>query len=258
MADTAMSGDRLFELLGSLEGSDTVELKLTVHDSDMEKASHTLGFDALDAEIREIIFFDTPDLALNQSGLVVRARRSQGGGGDTVIKLRPVTPAQLPPEFRTSKHVSVETDAMPGGFVTSASMKGKATAAAVRKVIVGHDQIEGLFSKEQRALFAKLAPDGLHLNDLSVLGPIFTLKLKSIPEGFKQKLVAELWLYPDGSRILELSTKCLPREASQVAAEWQAELARHGVDLTGEQQTKTKTAVEYFASISDSVTQPTE
>jgi hypothetical protein len=56
-----------------------------------------------------------------------------------------------------------------------------------------------------------------------------------------------MWLYQDGSRILELSTKCLPREAFQVAAEARAYLAERGVPLTGEQQTKTKTALEFFA-----------
>jgi hypothetical protein len=60
-------------------------------------------------------------------------------------------------------------------------------------------------------------------------------------------LVAELWLYPDGSRILELSTKCVPAEAFDVAAETRAFLAKQGVDLFGEQQTKTKTALEFFS-----------
>ena len=58
-----------------------------------------------------------------------------------------------------------------------------------------------------------------------------------------------MWLYPDGSRILELSTKCKPKEAFQVSAEARGFLTRHGVDLGGEQQTKTKTAMEYFAGL---------
>jgi hypothetical protein len=60
-------------------------------------------------------------------------------------------------------------------------------------------------------------------------------------------LVAEMWLYPDGSRILELSTKCAPSEAFQVAAEGRAFLTDHGIDLSGEQQTKTRKALEFFA-----------
>ena len=56
-----------------------------------------------------------------------------------------------------------------------------------------------------------------------------------------------MWLYPDGSRILELSTKCAPGEAFEVAAETRAFLASKGVDLDTEQQTKTRTALEFFS-----------
>jgi hypothetical protein len=61
-------------------------------------------------------------------------------------------------------------------------------------------------------------------------------------------MVAEMWIYPDGSRILELSTKCAPGEAFQVAIEARAFLEARGVDLSGEQQTKTRTALEFFAA----------
>ena len=57
-----------------------------------------------------------------------------------------------------------------------------------------------------------------------------------------------MWLYPDESRILELSTKCLPAEAFQTAAETRAYLTQRGVDLSGEQETKTKRALEYFSA----------
>ena len=59
--------------------------------------------------------------------------------------------------------------------------------------------------------------------------------------------MVELWLYPDGTRILELSTKCAPGEALQVAGETRAFLSGLGVDLLGDQQTKTRSALEYFA-----------
>ena len=104
-----------------------------------------------------------------------------------------------------------------------------------------------LFSKEQRALFAAYAPEGIALDDLVAPGPIFVLKLKYSPEGHDRRLVAEMWLYPDGSRILELSTKCAPAEAFQVAAETRAFLTSKGVDLDTDQQTKTRTALEFFS-----------
>ena len=61
-------------------------------------------------------------------------------------------------------------------------------------------------------------------------------------------MVAEVWLYPDDSRILELSTKCTPKETFQVAAESRAFLNSVGISLTGEQQTKTRKALEFFSA----------
>jgi hypothetical protein len=249
MTTPTLTDDRLTELLALIKGSDTVELKLTVPDSDIRETGRSLELDPLDSEIRQVVFFDTPDLALNQVGIVARARRIQGGSGDTVVKLRPVAPDDLPSEMRAMPNVGVEVDAMPGGFVCSASMKGAATAASVRQVILGAGAIKSLFSKDQRAFFKAHAPEGLKLNDLTILGPINLLKLKFNPEGFGRKMVAELWLYPDGSRILELSTKCHPGETFQVVAEARVFLNERGVDLSGEQQTKTKTALEYFSSL---------
>jgi hypothetical protein len=91
------------------------------------------------------------------------------------------------------------------------------------------------------------APEGLELDALSPLGPINVLKLKFSPTGYPRRMVAELWLYPDGSHILELSTKCRPDEAFQVAAETKGFLGERGVNLTAEQQTKTRTALEFFS-----------
>ena len=68
-----------------------------------------------------------------------------------------------------------------------------------------------------------------------------------MPESAQRKLVAELWFYPDGSRILELSSKCEPGEAFQVAAETRAFLSDAGINLSGKQQTKTRTALEFFS-----------
>ena len=96
-------------------------------------------------------------------------------------------------------------------------------------------------------MYALHAPEGLKLGDLSILVPILVLKVKFAPEGYGRKLVAELWLYPDNSMLLELSTKCAPAETFQIAAETRAFLTQHGIDLSGEQATKTKKALEFFS-----------
>ena len=242
-----LSDDDLQRLLTLLRGADSTELKLTVPDSEQRSAVAALGMDPLDAQIRQVYFFDTADLALNRHGLVVRARRVQQRADDSVVKLRPVIPDNLSASLRKSKKLVVEVDAIPGGYVCSASMKGSPAADGVKAVAAGDRPIHKLFSKQQRAFFVTHTPEGIGLDDLAILGPINLLKLKFSPRGYDRRLVAELWLYPDGSRILELSTKCAPAEAFDVAAETRAFLARQGVDLSGEQQTKTSTALEFFS-----------
>jgi hypothetical protein len=245
---STLTDEQRDELLGLIEGADSVELKLTVPESDHRSAVASLGMDPLDAQIRQVFFFDTPELTLNKSGVVVRARRVQRKGDDSVVKLRPVVPGDLPKKVRRSPSFGVEVDAMPGGFVCSGSMKGALGTTDVREAVTGARPQRKLFSKAQRAFYDEHAPEGVSIDDLTVLGPIFVLKLKFAPKGFNRSLVAEMWLYPDNSRILELSTKCAPSEAFQVAAESRAFLFERGVDLEGEQETKTKKALEYFSA----------
>jgi hypothetical protein len=242
-----ISDEDLQQMLTLFKGADSAELKLTVPDADQRSAVTALGLDPLDGQIRQVYFFDTPDLACNKQGVVVRARRVQGRADDSVVKLRPVVPENLPADLRSDKHMVVEVDAMPGGYVCSASLKGVPGHDLVRAVAAGDRPIRELFSEEQRAFFDAHAPGGLGLDDLTIMGPINLIKLKDRPTEYGRRLVAELWLYPDGSRILELSTKCAPNEAFDVAAETRAFLASQGVDLTGEQHTKTKTALEFFS-----------
>ena len=240
-----LSDEALVEMLALMQGSDSVELKLSIPESAQRSTVMSLGMDPLGAQVRLVYFFDTPELALERSGLVVRARRV-GKGDDSVVKLRPVVPSELDDDVRASKFCMVEVDAMPGGHVCSASLKG-VPKVPVQDAVTGAVPLKKLFSKQQRAFYADNAPDGIGLEDLSVLGPIFILKLKDTPAGFARKLVVELWLYPDGTRILELSTKCAPSEAFQVAAETRAFLAERDIATTGAQTTKTRKALQYFS-----------
>jgi hypothetical protein len=99
-----LTDDQLRKLLGLIDESDRVELKLTVSESDQRSALTALNLDPLDAQVRQIFFFDTPELLLEASGIVVRARRIQGKGDDSVVKLRPVVPHELPAGVRASSN----------------------------------------------------------------------------------------------------------------------------------------------------------
>ena len=142
----------------------------------------------------------------------------------------------------------VEVDAMPGGYVCSASMKGRLGEDDVKRCLAGERSIRKLFSKEQRAFYAAHAPEGLELDDLTLLGPIFVLKLKFTPAELRAQ---------DGRRDVAVPGRLAhPRAVDEVPAggdvpgrgrDARVSSSGQGVDLTGEQQTKTATALKFFA-----------
>src|SRR5947199_100201 len=107
-AAPGFSNEQIVELLALLEGADSVELKLTVPESHQRSTIAALELDPLEAQIRQVFFFDTPELDLDAHGVVARARRIQGKGADSIVKLRPVIPAELPEELRRSGAFRIE------------------------------------------------------------------------------------------------------------------------------------------------------
>ena len=92
---TRLDDDQLRDLLRLAKGSDSVELKLSVPASGHRSALRALGVDALDAQIRQVFFFDTPDLQLYNHGLNLRARRIQNKGEDSVVNLPAGNPQRI-------------------------------------------------------------------------------------------------------------------------------------------------------------------
>ena len=173
--------------------------------------------DPLDAQIRQVYFFDTPDLALDAAGVVVRARRVQGKGDDSVIKLRPVVPAELPAGLRRSPALR---------------RRGRRDARRLRLLGVAEGAAEDPPWSARRCTASATAPQAVLEGAARVLrraragrararrpdrssARSSCSSCKCAPPGFGRRLVAELWLYPDGSRILELSTKCAPPRRSR-------------------------------------------
>ena len=104
--------DDLVELQRLVSDSDSIELKVTVPQRAQRATNRALGFDPLEAQIRQVFFFDTPNLDLNAAGVVARARRIQGKTHDSVIKLRPVVPATMPAKLRRDPGFTIEVDSV--------------------------------------------------------------------------------------------------------------------------------------------------
>src|SRR5687767_2942286 len=90
-----LDDEQLREILELSREADTFELKLTIPDEHRYQTLAALDVDPLQAHIRQVFFFDTPDLQLDAAGVVVRGRRTQEKPDDSVVKLRPVDPAKL-------------------------------------------------------------------------------------------------------------------------------------------------------------------
>ena len=118
----------------------------------------------------------------------------------------------------------------------------------MKRRVRGKRPTRKLFSKEQRAFYKQHAPDGLALDDLTLLGPIFVLKLNSRPPALRAQARRPSCGCTPTARASSSSPPSARRaEMFQVAAEARAFLGGLGLDLSGRQQTKTKTALQQFS-----------
>ena len=63
---TEVIDERVVKALNLFKDADSVELKLTVPDTDRRSAIGALDLDVIDAKLRQVAFFDTPNLKLNR------------------------------------------------------------------------------------------------------------------------------------------------------------------------------------------------
>jgi hypothetical protein len=236
----------LLDAFRQLGGVGSVELKMNVP-SGQRMALRSLRVDPLLGKLREVVFFDTPELALFGAGVVVRGRRTQGRDDDTVVKLRPIVPADLSPAVRESPNLKVELDITRQAWVVSASLKGTRPAGTVTETLAGARPLEKLFTKEQRQFLAAHLPPDVGWANLVPLGPVYVVVVKAVPPGFSQKLTVEQWHFPGQVPLVELSTKAAPNDVLRVRDDAVEFLQRLGLSPTGEQQPKTGTALRFFA-----------
>ena len=132
-------------------------------------------------------------------------------------------------------------------YVCSGALKVRLGVDDVARATAGRRPLRALFSKRQRALLAAHAPTGVDLDDLVLLGPIEVRRRKVPADRIGVPLTFERWTYPDGSRILELSTRCTADRVLEVAASMATGLHAHGVRPADTQLTKTRATLDFFS-----------
>src|SRR5262249_25542551 len=146
------------------------------------------------------------------NGIVLRGRRTQQKPDDTVVKLRPCLPDDLPDEIRASPNLKVEMDITRTGHVVSASLKGVRPANTMVGVLEGKTGLGKFFTKGQRSSLVDGWPEGRGWDALVPRGPAYVILLKALPDGYPRKLVREMWPSPGELPLVELSTKAAPAD----------------------------------------------
>jgi len=228
---------------------DAVEIKRTIRPDQELRAVRAMEVDEDTADVRLIYFYDTPDLDLFKAGVVLRARLVKGDADDSTVKFRPVEAVSISKDWRRLKGFKLEADWVGDHAVCSASLTELQQRGEIDKVAKGSRAIGKLFSNDQERFLSELCRSPLDFGELRVMGPIRGLRWKSKHETFPHELTLEEWRLPHGEDLVEVSIKTPANEAHQARKEFDTHLRELGLDPEGAQNTKTRTALEYFARI---------
>jgi len=243
---TTSKGQRL--RTPDLSAVDAVEIKVTIRPDQELKAERALEINEDTAEVRVIYFYDTPNLDLYDSGLVLRARLVKGDDDDSTVKFRPVRPETVAELWQERDGFKMEADCLGDRIVCSASLTVKQKRDEIEEVAKGKRPIQKLFSKEQELFISDFYKGPFDFETLHALGPIRVLRWKLEQAGFAHQLTVEEWRLPDGDDLVEVSIKTSPEDAAQAGIDFDKHLRELGLDPEGAQETKTRTALNYFAN----------
>lgn len=228
-------------------GTQAVEVKVTVIERDEARALSTFRLDRKDGERRRIFFYDTRNLDLYKNGVALRARECKDACESTV-KIRPVDPARVTDKWRKKSGFKVEADVVGSKMIRSASYTVAQKRKEIDEVASGERPIAKLFSGEQEEFLNEMAPVRVDFAALVPLGPVEALRWKFRNEGLPYDLCVEEWRLPDRRDVIEVSIKAKRPEAAAAQAALDGFLVEVGIAQETRQQTKTLTALEYFAA----------
>lgn len=230
-------------------GTENVEVKATIDDAIIRKALKLFGVAPETGDKRFIYFFDTPKLALFNSGTIVRARRAPGGDHDSTIKIRPVDPAQVPTKWQRDSGFKLESDAGETSIVRSASLSRSVAKGVIKAVAAGDKPVSDLFDDVQELFLGEMCKIRYDLDSLALLGPVSALRWKIKHPGLPVAMTAELWTREDKQAMLEVSIRVPAEQAAFAEGGFVAFLAELGATRENAQQAKTRWVLEHYASV---------
>src|SRR5262249_51651658 len=153
-------------------------------------------------------------------------------------------------DWRQMKGFKLEADCVGDRIVFSASLSDRQPGHEIKEVATHDRPIQKLFSKDQERFLAEFYPGSIDFRKLLVMGPIRVLRWKLTHETFPHEITVEEWRLPDGDDLVEVSIKVPPDAAAHARRAFEDHLETLGLDPRGAQETKTRTALSYFAKAS--------
>lgn len=226
----------------TLEGS-RAELKVMVDEAAIDDVRAALGLEHDLAQERAVWFYDSETLDLLGAGVILRARSVHGDDDDSTVKIRPLAAEEVDPVWFEEAGFKCEVDANPVAAASSCSFTTEQAEDQIEEAADGERDLDSLFSSEQEDFLAAHGPPDFKWSELAPLGPIDALVWKLESDDLPAALTAEHWQLP-GARMLEVSIKIDAGETQEGMEELLAWLADRDVPLAGEQESKTRRALE--------------
>ena len=231
----------------TVAGADDVELKATIPHKQIHWGLRRYNLTTANDEERHIYFFDTPELELFHSGVVLRARRIIGGEHDSTVKFRPVDPSKVPAKWKKYAGFKIEADASENGVVKSASLTMPVAKGVIKRVAAGELGVASLLTEEQRRFIFEMVKLELDFARLLIMGPMQAKRWKFSDPALPWPITAELWQRDDGELIFEASIKAPVEQAAVASGGFLAHLAEIGAERDHSQQAKTRWALDHYA-----------
>jgi hypothetical protein len=225
---------------------DAAEIKVTIRPDQELKALRVMELNEDSAEIRIIYFYDTHKLDFYRAGVALRSRLVKGDADDSTVKFRPVQDGTVSKDWKKMDGFKLEADCVGDLVVCSASLSAVQNRDDIDRVAKGKRAIRRLFTKDQEKFLSEFHKRPFHFKSLKVLGPIRVLRWKLKHKGFPYEITTEEWRLPDDEVLVEVSIKVAPGQARRARKAFDRHLRQLGLDPAGAQQTKTRTALEYF------------
>ncbi|MCD2194932.1 hypothetical protein LQ327_16285 [Actinomycetospora endophytica] len=234
------SPDTLARIGAECAHADSVELKTLLLPPAGRAAEALTGRGAPTWSVRQVYLLDTAELGLVRAGVEIRLRRRARGRFDLAVSAHHngISRDRIP-----RRGVRVEIDVVPGGMWQDVEVRREIDSAAAAEVIAGVVKSGEVLSPTQRAWACRGGEEVLDdamLWDLHVHGPLVVRRVKvSAPALGLRRADLEHFRFPSGRELVEISTRCSPREVGPTATAFEQLLDERGVAIAPGYRTKT-------------------